>query len=77
MLPKTDLCFIEGSLTGLKYAGNILHSIVRPIAGAVGEVFIFIDDNARFHRARIPGSKRDLRKQNNSAYEQAKFFSRP
>uniref|UniRef100_A0A8W8HNJ4 Tc1-like transposase DDE domain-containing protein n=1 Tax=Magallana gigas TaxID=29159 RepID=A0A8W8HNJ4_MAGGI len=25
----------------------------RPIAGAVGEVFIFIDDNARFHRARI------------------------
>lgn len=53
MLPKTDLCFIEGSLTGLKYAGNILHSIIQFIAGAVGEVFIFIDDNARFHRARI------------------------
>lgn len=53
MLPKTDLRFIEGSMTGLKYAENILHSIVRLIAGSVGEGFIFMDDNARFHRARI------------------------
>lgn len=53
MLPKTDLRFIEGSMTGLKYAENILHSIVRLIAGSVGEGFIFMDDNARLHRARI------------------------
>lgn len=50
---KTDLHVIEDSLTGLKYQDDILHPIVRPIAGNVGEEFIFIDDNARPHRARI------------------------
>ena len=50
---KTDLHIIEGSLTGAKYRDNILHPIVRPIAGTVGEDFILMDDNARPYRARI------------------------
>lgn len=41
---KTDLRCIEGSLAGLKYRDAILHPIVRPIAGAVGEDFIFMDN---------------------------------
>ena len=46
---KTDLQVIDnGTLTALRY-----EIYVRPYAGAVGENFILMDDNARAHRARV------------------------
>lgn len=50
---KTDLRFIEGFMTGLKYRDDIFHQIVRPIACAVEEDFFFMDNNVRPHRAGI------------------------
>ena len=51
---KTDLHVIDnGRLTALRYVNEILDVYVRPYAGAVGENFILMDDNARAHRARI------------------------
>ena len=51
---KTDLHIIDnGTLTALRYVNEILDVYVRPYAGAVGENFILMDDNARAHRARI------------------------
>ena len=37
----------------LRYVNEILDVYVSPYAGAVGENFILMDDNARAHRARI------------------------
>ena len=51
---KTDLHVIDnGTLTALRYVNEILDVYVRPYAGAVGENFILMDDNARARRARI------------------------
>ena len=51
---KTDLHVIDnGTLTALRYVNEILDVYVRPYAGAVGENFILMDDNARAQRARI------------------------
>ena len=51
---KTDLRVIDnGTLTALSYLNEILDVYVRPYAGAVGENFILMDDNARAHRTRI------------------------
>ena len=51
---KTDLHVIDnGTLTALRYVNEILDVYVRPYAGAVGENFILMGDNARAHRARI------------------------
>ena len=51
---KTDLHVIDnGTLTALRYVNEILDVYTRPYAGAVGENFILMDDNARAHRARI------------------------
>ena len=51
---KTDLHVIDnGTLTALRYVNEILDVYVRPYAGAVGENFILMDDNACAHRARI------------------------
>ena len=51
---KTDLHIIDnGTLTALRYVNEILDVYVHPYAGAVGENFILMDDNARAHRARI------------------------
>ena len=45
---KTDLHVIDnGTLTALRYVNEILDVYVRPYAGAVGENFILMDDNAR------------------------------
>lgn len=35
---QTDLRFIEGSLTGLKYQDDILHPMFRPIEGDMGKI---------------------------------------
>ncbi|GBL88143.1 hypothetical protein AVEN_155318-1 [Araneus ventricosus] len=48
----TDLqMFQEGTLTGVRYRDEILDPYVRPYAGAIGNDFILMDDNARSHRA--------------------------
>lgn len=41
-----------GNLTAIRYRDETLDSIVRPFAGAVGDDFISMQDNARPHKAR-------------------------
>ncbi|GFW39397.1 transposable element Tcb2 transposase [Trichonephila clavipes] len=51
---RTDLHIIRnGTLTGRRYADEILRPHVIPYAGAIGDSFVFQDDNARPHRARL------------------------
>ena len=50
---KTDLHVVAGRVTGQYYRDNILASDVVPFARRYGCHFIFQDDNARCHRARI------------------------
>ena len=40
-------------MTGIRYRDEILAPIVRFYAGAIGDDFILMDDNATPHRARI------------------------
>lgn len=40
-------------MTAVRYRDEILHVHVRPYAGAIGDDFILMDDNAPAHRARI------------------------
>jgi hypothetical protein len=42
-----------GTLTGQRYIDDILDNQIRLYAGAVGDQFILMDDNARPHRARV------------------------
>ncbi|GFW85410.1 transposable element Tcb1 transposase [Trichonephila clavipes] len=50
----TDLHIIRnGTLTGRRYADEVLRSHIIPYAGAIGDSFIFQDDNARPHRSRL------------------------
>ena len=49
---KTDLVFIQGNLMSQRYRDEILHIFVWRYAGAVGELFLFQDDNARLHQGR-------------------------
>ena len=41
----------NGAFTGVFYRDEILHEFVRPYAGAVGEDFVLMDDNASPHLA--------------------------
>ncbi|GFX86340.1 transposable element Tcb2 transposase [Trichonephila clavipes] len=51
---RTDLHIIRnGTLTGQRYADEILRHHVIPYAGAIRDSFVFQDDNARPHRARL------------------------
>ncbi|GFW69575.1 transposable element Tcb2 transposase [Trichonephila clavipes] len=51
---RTDLHIIRnGTLTGRRYADEILRPHVIPYGGAIGDSFVFQDDNARPHRARL------------------------
>ncbi|GFV43902.1 transposable element Tcb2 transposase [Trichonephila clavipes] len=51
---RTDLHIIQnGTLTGRRYADEILRPHVIPYAGAIGDSFVFQDDNSRPHRARL------------------------
>ncbi|GFV30791.1 transposable element Tcb2 transposase [Trichonephila clavipes] len=51
---RTDLHIIgNGTLTRQRYADEILRPHVIPYAGAIGDSFVFQDDNARPHRARL------------------------
>ena len=42
-----------GTLTVVRYRDEILDSIVRPFAGAFGNSFNLMQDNARPHTARL------------------------
>ncbi|GBL84078.1 hypothetical protein AVEN_100925-1 [Araneus ventricosus] len=42
--------FHGGTLTGVRYRDEILDPYVLPYAGAIGNDFILMDDNARPHR---------------------------
>ncbi|GFY35324.1 transposable element Tcb2 transposase [Trichonephila clavipes] len=51
---RTDLHIIRnGTLTGRRYADEILRPHVIPYAGAIEDTFVFQVDNARPHRARL------------------------
>lgn len=51
---RTDLYVINnGTLTGLRYRDEILERFVLPYAGAIGDGFVLMDDNARPHRANV------------------------
>lgn len=51
---RTDLHVVpRGSITGIRYRDDVLEPIVRPFAAAVGDGFIFMQDNARPHTARV------------------------
>ncbi|GFY23193.1 transposable element Tcb1 transposase [Trichonephila clavipes] len=51
---RTDLHIIRnGTLMGRWYADEILRPHVIPYAEAIGDSFVFQDDNARPHRARL------------------------
>ncbi|GFY33240.1 transposable element Tcb2 transposase [Trichonephila clavipes] len=51
---RTDLHIIRnGTLTGRRYADEILRPYVITYAVAIGDSFVFQDDNARPHRARL------------------------
>ncbi|GBN94940.1 Transposable element Tcb1 transposase [Araneus ventricosus] len=51
---RTDLyMFAGGSVTAVRYRDEILHPLVRTFIAAMGTEAIFIDDNARPHRARL------------------------
>ncbi|GFV78484.1 transposable element Tcb1 transposase [Trichonephila clavipes] len=51
---RTDLhIFKRGSVTAIPYRDEVLESIVRLCAAAVGPTFVLIDNNERPHRADI------------------------
>ena len=51
---RTDLIILRpGGITGLRYCDELLEPIVRPFAAAMGDGFIFMQDNARPHTARV------------------------
>ena len=51
---RTDLIVIAGgSLTGVRYRDEVLRPVVVPIARAIGQNFILMQDNARAHIARV------------------------
>ena len=47
------LIIVEGNLTGQRYIDQILTLVVIPYIGGMGQDAVFMDDNARPHRARI------------------------
>lgn len=53
MTGRTDLHVCIGRVTGLYYRDNVLAPYVIPFARRHGHGFIFQDDNARAHRARV------------------------
>ena len=51
---RTDLVvLINETMTAIRYRDRIIEPIIVPFFGAIGEQFVFIDDNARPHRAGI------------------------
>ena len=54
MAGKTDLhVFRKGWLTSVHYRDEILDVHIRPYDGVFGDYFLFMDDKAHPHRARV------------------------
>nr|CAH7729993.1 unnamed protein product [Callosobruchus chinensis] len=49
---RTQLIHISGTMTGSYYLKNIINAIVQPLRNAIGDQFIFMDDNARPHHTK-------------------------
>ena len=51
---RTDLYVLpRGGITAVRYCDEVLEPIVRPYAGAIGDTFTLMQDNARAHTARV------------------------
>lgn len=51
---RTDLhVFMNGTVNARRYIDEILAPYVIPYAGAIGQEFVLMDDNATAHRARV------------------------
>lgn len=50
---RTDLVLLQGNMTAQVYVNQIILPVVVPYAGAVGENFLLMQDNARPHVAQI------------------------
>ena len=51
---RTELVVVDrGSVTAVRYVNDIIHPVVRPFAGAIGQDFLLMHDNARPHTARV------------------------
>ena len=51
---RTDLyVFPRGGITAVRYRDKVREPIVRPYAGAIGDTFMLMQDNARAHTARV------------------------
>ncbi|GFY11267.1 transposable element Tcb1 transposase [Trichonephila clavipes] len=71
----TDLhIFKRGSVTAIRYRDEVLESIVRLCAAAVGPTFVLMDNNARPHRAVILD---DYLKRRDCAYVVSSRFPPP
>ena len=53
MTDRTDLHVCQGRVTGMYYLDNVLAPYVIPFARRHGRGFVFQDDNAGVHRARV------------------------
>ncbi|GFW52813.1 transposable element Tcb1 transposase [Trichonephila clavipes] len=72
---RTDLhIFKRGSVTAIRYRDEVLESIVRLCAAAVGPTFVLMDNNARPHRADIVD---DYLKRRDCAYGVSSRFPPP
>jgi transposase len=49
---RTELVLFDHTVTGENYLREVLVPVILPYAENVGEQFVYIDDNARPHRAR-------------------------
>ena len=45
--------FPRGGITAVRYRDEVLEPIVTPYAGAIGDTFMLMQDNARAHTARV------------------------
>ena len=58
---RTDLVVLRNStMTAQRYHDIVIEPIIVPFAGAIGENFVLIDDNARPHRARTVNERLEL-----------------
>ncbi|GFT99361.1 hypothetical protein TNCV_76771 [Trichonephila clavipes] len=50
MAARAATCVANGTMTGQRYIDEVLLPHVRLFRGAVGDKFVFMDDNATCHR---------------------------
>ncbi len=51
---RTDLVVIGGgAVTAVWYRGEVVEPVVQPFAGALGQDFVLMHENARPHTARV------------------------